>query len=63
MKTYLSKFFYFLGDFVPFKFSSLTYPLYRRLMLISIHFDSNNIVWGDEADKQNKKRDFIVKLK
>ena len=62
MKTYLSKFFYFLGDFVPFKFSLLTYPLYRRLMLISIYFDANNIVWENETNKQDKKREFIVKL-
>lgn len=68
MKTYLSKVFYYLGDLVSYLlYYNITgiifYPLYRRLMLISVKLDSNNVVWGNEVDRQNKKRDFIVKLK
>ncbi len=68
MKTYLSKVFYFLGDLVSYLLhynitGIIFYPLYRRLMLISVKLDVNNVVWGDEVDRQNKKRDFIVKLK
>ena len=68
MKTYLSKVFYFLGDLVSYLLhynitGIIFYPLYRRLMLISVKLDSNNVVWGNEVDRQNKKRDFIVKLK
>lgn len=68
MKIYLSKVFYFLGDLVSYLLhyditGIIFYPLYRRLMLISVKLDVNNVVWGDEVDRQNKKRDFIVKLK
>ena len=62
MKTYFSKVFYFLGDCVPFKYGSLTYPLYRKLMLISIYLDSNNIVWESESNKKEVRKDFIAKL-
>ena len=68
MKSYLSKVFYFLGDLVSYLLhynitGIIFYPLYRRLMLISLKLDLNNVVWGNEVDRQNKKRDFIVKLK
>ena len=62
MKTYLSKVFYFLGDLVPFKYY-LFYFIYRRLMLISISLDKNNIVWQNKENKENSRIDFIVKLK
>lgn len=68
MKTYLSKVFYFLGDLVSYLLhynitGIIFYPLYKRLMLISISLDNNNIVWQNEADKKTKKRDLITKLK
>ena len=50
MKTYLSKVFYFLGDLVPFKYY-LFYFIHRRLMLISISLDKNNIVWQKSDGK------------
>lgn len=62
MKTYLSKVFYFLGDLVPFKYF-LFYSIYRRLMLISISLDKNNIVWQNKETKESARIDFIVKLK
>ena len=62
MKTYLSKVFYFLGHLVPFKYY-LFYFIYRRLMLISISLDKNNIVWHNKENKENSRIDFIVKLK
>ena len=68
MKTYLSKVFYFLGDLVShllrYNITSIVfYPIYRRLMLISISLDKNNIVWQNEANKKTKKKDLIAKLK
>lgn len=65
--TYLSKVFYFLGDLVsPLLKWKLTgtifYPLYRRLMLISIKLDINNIIWETELNKKTKRADFIIKL-
>ena len=67
MKTYLSKVFYFLGDLVSYLLhynitGIIFYPLYRRLMLISVKLDTNNVIWGDEVDRQNKKRDFKSNL-
>jgi hypothetical protein len=62
MKTYFSKFFYFLGELIPFK-KNFCYGLYRRMMLISICLDIKNIVWESEIKRQTKKRDFIAKLK
>jgi hypothetical protein len=68
MKTYLSIVFYFLGDLVShllhYNITSIVfYPIYRRLMLISISLDKNNIVWQNEANKKTKKKDLIAKLK
>ena len=68
MKTYLSKVFYFLGDLVShllrYNITSIVfYPIYRRLMLISISLDKNNIVWQNEANKKTEKKDLIAKLK
>lgn len=65
--TYLSKVFYFLGDLVSHLLRyNLTgiifYPLYRRLMLISIKLDINNIIWETELNKKTKRADFIIKL-
>ena len=68
MKTYLSVVFYFLGDLVShllhYNITSIVfYPIYRRLMLISISLDKNNIVWQNEVNKKTKKKDLIAKLK
>lgn len=68
MKTYLSIIFYFLGDVVSYFLhynitSIIFYPLYRRLMLISISLDKKNIVWQNEANKKTEKKDLIAKLK
>ena len=68
MKTYLSIIFYFLGDVVSYLLhynitSTIFYPLYRRLMLISISLDKDNIVWQNEVNKKTKKKDLIAKLK
>lgn len=68
MKTYLSIIFYFLGDVVSYFLhynitSIIFYPIYRRLMLISISLDKDNIVWQNEANKKTKKKDLIAKLK
>lgn len=65
--TYLSKVFYFLGDLVSsllkWKLTgTIFYPLYRRLMLISIKLDINNIIWETELNKKTKRADFIIKL-
>ena len=59
--TYLSKVFYFLGNLVPFKIltGTIFYPLYRRLMLISIKLDKDNIIWETELNKKTKRADFI----
>lgn len=67
MKTYLSKIFYFLGDLVShllrYDITSLIfYPIYRRLMLISISLDKNNIVWDDSEKKESLKVDLIAKI-
>ena len=67
MKTYLSKLFYFLGDLVFHLLhnnitSIVFYPIYRRLMLISISLDKNNIVWENEVDKEEMRIALLVKL-
>ena len=67
MKTYLSKIFYFLGDLVShFLHNNITsiffYPIYRRLMLISISLDKNNIVWGNSEKKESLRVDLIAKV-
>jgi hypothetical protein len=61
MKTYLSKFFFFLGDILPLK-SNFFYSLYRGLMLLSIYFDTKNIVWESESNKITKRNDLLAKL-
>ena len=58
MKTYLSKVFYFLGDLTP--INALTYPIYRRLMLISVALDRKCIVWKNNQDAIN---DLKLKIK
>lgn len=68
MKTYLSKIFYFLGDLVShllyYNITSLIfYPIYRRLMLISISLDKNNIVWENVEIKESSRANLICKLK
>ena len=67
MKTYLSKVFYFLGDLVsPFLkydlLSIISYPIYRGLMLTSISLDTNNIVWDNKEEKENKRVNLIIKI-
>ena len=67
MKTYLSIIFYFLGDVVSYFLhynitSIIFYPLYRRLMLISISLDKNNIVWENTEIKESSKTDLVCKL-
>ena len=67
MKTYLSKIFYFLGDlvshFLRYDITSLIfYPLYRRLMLISISLDKNNVVWENKEKKESLRVDLIAKI-
>ena len=68
MKTYLSKVFYFLGDLTSHLLSynltgTIFYPLYRRLMLISISLDKNNIVWENVENKESSRADLILKVK
>ena len=65
MKTYLSMVFYFLGDLVSHLLhhnitSTISYPIYRRLMLISISLDKYNIVWENIENKQQKSWDGIL---
>lgn len=67
MKTYLSKIFYFLGDlvshFLRYDITSLIfYPIYRRLMLISISLDKNNVVWENKEKKESLRVDLIAKI-
>ena len=67
MKTYLSKIFYFLGDLVShllrYDITSLIfYPIYRRLMLISISLDKNNVVWENKEEKESLRVDLIAKI-
>ena len=68
MKTYLSIVFYFLGDLVSYLLynnitSIFSYPIYRRLMLISISLDKNNIVWENIEKKESSRADLILKVK
>lgn len=68
MKTYLSKIFYFLGDLVSHLLhynitGTIFYPFYRRLMLISISLDKNNIVWQNKESKESSRADLILKVK
>ncbi len=68
MQTYFSIVFYFLGDLtsklLQYNITNIIfYPIYRRLMLISISFDKNNIVWEDSEKKESERINFIVKLK
>ena len=68
MKTYSSMVFYFLGDLVSnllhYNITSLIfYPIYRRLMLISISLDKNNIVWQNKENKESARADLILKVK
>lgn len=59
--AYLSKVFYFLGNLVPFKYF-LFYFIYRRLMLISISLDKDNIVWENKEEKESLRVDLIAKI-
>ena len=68
MKTYISTIFYFLGDSISkllqYNITSLIfYPIYRRLMLISISLDKNNIVWENAEKKESARIDLIARLK
>ena len=68
MKTYLSKAFYFLGDLVShFLYYNITatifYPIYRRLMLISISLDKDSVVWENVEKKESSRADLILKVK
>ena len=68
MRTYLSKFFYFLGDLASYLLrynitGTIFYPLYRRLMLISIGLDKDNIVWDNIENKESSRTDLILKVK
>tara|TARA_B100001564_G_C20302015_1_gene517370 strand:- start:334 stop:561 length:228 start_codon:yes stop_codon:yes gene_type:complete len=68
MKTYLSIVFYFLGDLVShllrYNITSIVfYPIYRRLMLISISLDKKNIVWENVEKKESSRADLILKVK
>ena len=68
MRTYISTIFYFLGDSISkllqYNITNIIfYPIYRRLMLISISFDKNNIVWENSEKKENERINFIAKLK
>ena len=38
------------------------YPLYRKLMLISISLDKNNIVWENTENKESLRVDLIAKI-
>ena len=67
MRTYLSKIFYFLGDLVSYLLyydiiSTIVYPIYRRLMLISISLDKHSIVWHNKENKESSRIDLIVKM-
>lgn len=60
--------FYFLGDLVSHLLrynitGTIFYPLYRRLMLISISLDKKNIVWENEEKKESSRADLILKVK
>ena len=68
MRTYISTIFYFLGDVISkllqYNITNIIfYPIYRRLMLISISFDKNNIVWENSEKKESARINFIAKLK
>tara|TARA_B100000989_G_scaffold115828_1_gene85244 strand:- start:3119 stop:3352 length:234 start_codon:yes stop_codon:yes gene_type:complete len=68
MRTYISTIFYFLGDLtsklLQYSITSVIfYPIYRRLMLISISLDKNNIVWENAEKKESARVDFIARLK
>ena len=68
MITYVSIIFYFLGDLVShllqYNITSIVfYPLYRKLMLISISLDKINIVWENVEKKESARVDFIARLK
>ena len=68
MRTYISTIFYFLGDLVSHLLqynitSIIFYPLYRKLMLISISLDKNNIVWENAEKKESSRADLILKVK
>ena len=68
MKTYLSIVFYFLGDLVShLLYNNITslifYPIYRRLMLISISLDKDSIVWDNAENKESSRADLLLKLK
>ena len=68
MKTYLSIVFYFLGDvlsiFLRYDITNMIiYPMYRRLMLMSISLDKNNIVWQSKEKKESSRIDLITKSK
>ena len=68
MITYVSIIFYFLGDLVSHLLqynitSIIFYPLYRKLMLVSISLDKNNIVWENAEKKESARVDFIARLK
>ena len=68
VKTYLSKVFYFLGDLVSHLLynniaSLVFYPIYRRLMLISISLDKKSIVWENVEKKESSRTDLVCKLK
>ena len=68
MKTYLSKVFYFLGDLTScllrYDITTLiSYPIYRRLMLISISLDKNNIIWESVEKKENSRANLVCKIK
>ena len=68
MKTYLSKIFYFLGDLASHLLhynitGIIFYPLYRKLMLISINLDKDNIVWDNVEYKESSRADLTLKAK
>jgi len=60
--------FYFLGDLVSHLLrynitGTIFYPLYKRLMLISISLDKKNIVWENKEKKESSRADLILKVK
>ena len=68
MKTYSSMVFYFLGDLVSHLLhhnitSTISYPIYRRLMLISISLDKDSVVWENVEKKESSRADLICKIK
>jgi len=68
MRTYISTIFYFLGDLISkllqYNITNIIfYPIYRRIMLISISFDKNNVVWENSEKKESARINFIAKLK